>query len=57
MSRSTRVAETPVVGRRAIDDPAALIRAAHIVRVALARQRPTLDELTTLSDVDGSAAA
>jgi hypothetical protein len=42
---------------RAIDDPIKLARAARIIRLALARQRLTLDELTAPSTQDGSAAA
>lgn len=41
---------------RAIDDPAKLARAARIVRLALARQRLTLDELTPPSTQDAAAA-
>lgn len=39
---------------RAIDDPAKLAKAARIVRLALARQRLTLDELTAPSTQDGA---
>jgi len=39
--------------RRAVDDPAALARAARIVRVALARKRIALADLTPL-DVPAS---
>lgn len=42
---------------RAIDDPAKLARAARIVRLALARKRLTLDELTPPSTRDEAAAA
>jgi hypothetical protein len=45
---------------RALDDPAQLARAARIVRAALARQRLTLADLTTLPTTpgdDGGAAA
>lgn len=42
---------------RAIDDPVKLARAARIVRLALARQRLTLDELTAPSTSAEVAAA
>lgn len=42
---------------RAIDDPVKLAKAARIVRLALARQRLTLDELTEPSTQDEQVAA
>jgi hypothetical protein len=41
-----------VAAHRAVDDPAALARAARIVRAALARKRLTLAELTPLPAVE-----
>lgn len=40
---------------RAIDDPVKLARAARIVRIALARQRITLDELTAAAPQDAAS--
>jgi hypothetical protein len=42
---------------RAIDDPVKLARAARIVRLALERQRLSLDEITRSSTEDEVAAA
>jgi hypothetical protein len=41
---------------RAIDDPAKLARAARIIRLALARQRLTIDDLVASPDREAAAA-
>lgn len=54
---AAREATSRFWAERAIDDPAKLARAARIVRLALARKRLTLDELTAPSTQDEAAAA
>jgi len=39
---------------RAIDDPAKLAKAARIVRLALARQRLTIEDLAPVSDEEAA---
>jgi hypothetical protein len=45
-----------VAAHRAVDDPAALARAARIVRAALARRKLTYADLTPLPAYDGGDA-
>lgn len=54
---SAREKSRDAFASRAVDDPVKLARAARIVRIALARQCLTLDELVAPSTSDEVAAA